>query len=335
MLGFRNRLTVALVVALLPVALYQAVVLADTTSASISVGTTPLDVAVSPDSQRVYVTNNGSNTVSVINTASNVVIANVPVSAGSITNLEVSPNNSQVYVISQNTNSIQIISTASLTVIGSIAVGPTPIDVAFNPSGTRAYVTSYGDSSVKVINVATRSVIASIQLTEGPRGVIAIDTPVGPRVYVANAGAFNSEVTVIDPSSNLVLRRIAVSGGPFFLAATPDGAKVYASLNLSHQTASISTASDTLLATIADAGGAPFGIAVAATPTGDRVFVADFNGNGFGSYDLTRIDAPTDSFLGQLFVGKKPRGVSASPDGTRVYVAASGANKVSVIDTTQ
>lgn len=311
----------------------QLSVRADVNLTSIAVGSTPLDVAVSPFNDRVYVTNNGSSTVSVINTASNTVIATVPVAAGSITNLAVSPDNSKVYVVSQNTNTIQIISTSSLTVTGSIAVGTTPIDVAFDTSG-RAYVTNYTSQSVTVITVATNSVLTTITgLHEGPRGIVAVNLPGGgTRVYIAHAGPSNSEVSYFTAPSGTV-NYIPVSGNPFFVAARPDGTKVYASLSTANQTASISTSTNSVLTYIADFGGWPFGIAVAATPTGNRVFVADSNGNGFG-YAVTRIDSASDTALGQLFVGNKPKGVAASPNGTRVYVAASGSNKVYVIDTT-
>jgi YVTN family beta-propeller protein len=321
-------------VVLLIATLGQTQVRADINLASITVGTTPLDVAVSPDNSRVYVTNTGSSTVSVINTASNTVIATVPVAAGSITNLAVSPDNSKVYVVSQNTNTIQIISAATLTVTGSIAVGTTPIDVAFDSLGY-AYVTNYTTQSVTVITVSTNSVYTTITgLDEGPRGVVAVNVPgSGTRVYIAHAGPTKSEVSYF-AAPNGTVHYIPVSGNPFFVAARPDGTKIYASLSSANQTASISAATNTVLTYVADFGGTPFGIAVAATPTGNRVFVADSNGNGFG-YAVTRIDSASDTAVGQLFVGNKPKGVAASPNGTRVYVAASSSNKVNVIDTTQ
>lgn len=327
---------VALLAALFVIAAGSAPVLADTVVANITVGTTPLDVAVSPDNQTVYATNNGSSTVSVINASTNTVIATTSVPAGSITNLAVRPNNDKVYVVSQNTNTIQVLSTAgpSYPVIGSFAVGTTPIDVAFSPNGANAYVTNFGSQSLSVINAATNTVTSTIPLHEGPRGVVATNVPgVGLRVYVALAGASNNEIAEVNPATGTVNYLNLGGGGPFFVAATPDGTRIYASLSISSQTAALSTSPFSLLTTIADAGGSPFGIAVAATPTGNRVFTADSNGNGFG-YDVTRIDVASNTFLGQLFVSKKPKGVAASPNGTRVYVAASGQARVNVIDTT-
>ena len=52
---------------------------------------------MSPDGSKVYVTNNLSNTVSVINTATNTVTATIPVGANPF-GVSVSPDGSKVYV---------------------------------------------------------------------------------------------------------------------------------------------------------------------------------------------------------------------------------------------
>lgn len=312
----------------------QTVAKADTVVQSIAVGSTPIDVAVSPSGDRVYVTNQGSNTVSVINTSTNAVIATVSAPSGSIlTNLAVSPDNTKVFVISQNTG-VLILSTSGLTFNPTpITVGTTPIDVAFDSTG-RAYVTNYTSQTVSIISTSN-TVTSTVNVHEGARGVTVTNVSGSDRVYVAFAGASNSEVGYFAAGGGSVTY-ISVAGGPFFIAARPDGTKVYTSLNITNKTASISTSTDTVLASLTNSGSTPFGIAVAATGTGNRVFVADSNGNGV-TWDLTRIDSSTDSVLTQLTVTKKPKGVAANAAGTRVYVACIGtgtAGKVDVIDTT-
>ena len=49
----------------------------NTLVATVTVGTTPLGVAVNPLTNRIYVANNGSNTLSVLDGASNTVVASV------------------------------------------------------------------------------------------------------------------------------------------------------------------------------------------------------------------------------------------------------------------
>ena len=51
----------------------------NTVAATVTVGTNPYGVAVTPDGSKVYVANAGSNSVSVISTATNAVTATVTV----------------------------------------------------------------------------------------------------------------------------------------------------------------------------------------------------------------------------------------------------------------
>ncbi len=48
---------------------------------------------------------------------------------------------------------------------------------------------------------------------------------------------------------------------------------------------------------------------------------------------VTVIDRQEDSVVGTIAVGEAPRGIAASSDGTEIYVANSGSNSISVIDT--
>lgn len=227
---------------------------ADVLLSSFSTGLGPLDVAVSPAGDRLYVTElNGNLRVMQIN---GTFMGNVGL-GGSVSEVAVSPDNAKVYVVNTGLNCVQVVSTATLTVIGTIAVGASPVGVSFAPSGSQAYVTNLYGWSLSVINTATNAV-SVIPLHEGPRGVLAINVPgVGLRVYVALAGASNNEVAVVNPATSSV-SYIAVSGGPYFLAATSDGSKVFVSLATGNQTAAIGTATNTVQAYIATAGGWPF-----------------------------------------------------------------------------
>jgi YVTN family beta-propeller protein len=73
-------------------------------------------VAITPDGTRAYVTNSSSASVSVINTATNTVIASIPVGVfpvgGAIT-----PDGARAYVTNGNDNDVTVINAASDTVI--------------------------------------------------------------------------------------------------------------------------------------------------------------------------------------------------------------------------
>src|ERR1044072_2664410 len=70
---------------------------------------------------RGYVTNSGNNTVSVIDTATNTVVATIPV--GSPQGIAVTPNGAFAYVANADSNTVSVISAASNTVVATVAVG--------------------------------------------------------------------------------------------------------------------------------------------------------------------------------------------------------------------
>ena len=84
-------------------------------------------MAVTPDGSKVYVPNYGSDTVSVIDTATNTVITTIPVGA-TPWGVAVTPDGSRVYVANSGDNAVSVIDTISNTVIGSpIPVGSQPL----------------------------------------------------------------------------------------------------------------------------------------------------------------------------------------------------------------
>jgi YVTN family beta-propeller protein len=95
-------------------------------------------VAVTLDGSKVYITNQLSNTVSVIDSASNTVTATV--SVGTIPfGVAVTPNGSKVYV-TNNGNSVSVIDSATDTVIATIpSGGNSPLGVSVTPDGSKVY----------------------------------------------------------------------------------------------------------------------------------------------------------------------------------------------------
>ena len=131
-----------------------------------------------------YVANGGSDTVSVIDTATHPpsVVATVGVGM-SPDGVAVTPNGKHVYVANAASNTVSVIRAATNTVGGlPIPVGVNPIGVAFTPDGTQAYVANF-DGTVSVINTATKTV----QTFPSGSGADAVAvTPDGTHVYVAN-----------------------------------------------------------------------------------------------------------------------------------------------------
>jgi len=113
--------------------------------------------------QNAYITNQneGSDSVSVIDTTTNTVIATIPVGLFP-TGVAVTPDASRVYITNQDSDSVSVIDTGKNTVIAVIPVGIQPIGVAVTPDGGRAYVANLRIDNMSVTDTAKNVVIATI-----------------------------------------------------------------------------------------------------------------------------------------------------------------------------
>jgi YVTN family beta-propeller protein len=91
-----------------------------------------------------YVTNRTSaGTVSVIDTATNTVVATVGVGSFPLS-VAVTPNGQRAYVTNQSSNNVSVIDTATNAVVATVPVGLAPKGVAITPDGKLAYVANGG-----------------------------------------------------------------------------------------------------------------------------------------------------------------------------------------------
>ncbi len=182
----------------------------------IPVGNTPSGVAVTPDGTQAYVTNLEDNTVSVIATSSNTVVATVPVGSGPI-GVAVTPDGAHAYVTNFNSNTVSVIATATNTVVATVAVGSFPEGIAVTPDGKHVYVVNFGSNNVSVIVTAGNTVGATVAVGNTPIGVTV--TPDGQHAYVANNGG--NTVSDITTATNTVAATIPVSLSPFGVGIVP------------------------------------------------------------------------------------------------------------------
>lgn len=237
-----------------------------------------------------------------------------------------------------------IAASAGPTVVGTIGLGADPEATAFalavNPKTNRTYVTPgfepFGCEShfVSVIDNATKTVLAPITTGLSPFGV-AVNAKTN-KVYVANVGGglcteeTSNTISVIDGSSDLVMRTIAVDGiGPTWVAINPRTNRVYVTINggcctSGHTVAVIDGATDTILDYI-EVDPDPFIAAV--NPKTNLVYVT----HG-GVDEITVIDGATDTVVATFSIGSEARGIAFDPNGKFLYVAARSTNQLVVVD---
>lgn len=289
---------------------------------TIPVDSGPLELAVSPDGTRVYVTNSTISRLSVIDTVTNTRLTTIPVGGGP-EQVAVSPNGSRAYVTNRISNSVSVIDTATNTVLTSVSLsfGAAPKGVAVNPISPRVYVANSGADTVSVIDSGTNTVVATISGFQVPTGIAA--SPDGSRVYVTNDG--RGDVSVINTATNSIVGTITVGLKPQGVAFNPSGSRAYVANYLANSISVIDTSAGVVTATITGVSNPQ---AVASSPDGSRAYVTARFSNA-----VVVIDTATNAVVTSVGVGSLPIGIAVSPDGTRAYSANSGANAISVIDT--
>ena len=110
-----------------------------------------------------YITNRDSNTVSVIDSATNKVTATVKV-GNKPQGVAVNPTGTEVYVANQDSNTVSVIDSATDKVTATVKVGNKPQGVAVNPTGTKVYVANRDSNTVSVIDSATNKVTATVKV---------------------------------------------------------------------------------------------------------------------------------------------------------------------------
>src|SRR6218665_3094081 len=194
----------------------------DTVTKTITVGMSPALVAFTPDGNTAYVTNNGSDSVSRIDTATGTVTKTITVGTSPY-GVAITPDGNTAYVTNYYSDSVSRIDTATGTVTKTITVGSSPYGVAITPDGITAYVTNNGSNSVSRIDTATGTVTKTITVGTYPYGVAV--TPDGNTAYFPNNGS--NSVSRIDTATGTVAKTIAVGTSPYGVAITPDGNTAY------------------------------------------------------------------------------------------------------------
>lgn len=150
---------------------------ATTVAGSIPVGTNPQRAVITPNGAEVYVSNLGSNNVSVIDTATNTLTHTIPVGLEPDA-LAVSPDGSKVYV-GEHLENVSVIDTATKAV-STIATGLPVRDLAITPDSQNVYLAMEFSGLRKI--VTSNNTVSTVSGAVCPEAVVV--TPAGARAYV-------------------------------------------------------------------------------------------------------------------------------------------------------
>jgi YVTN family beta-propeller protein len=187
-----------------------------TIAATVPVGTDPFGVAYDNATGDVFVTNTGSDNVSVLSGNLSSPVVSIPVGSGPL-GVAYDPVNGQVYVANNGSDNVSIISAQNLTVVSSVDVGSQPTGVAADPITGNVYVTDFGSANLTVLSGSTDAILRNVPTEKGPFDV-AVDNQ-SDNVYVTDRNT--SAVTVVSGATWDVVATIPVQApgwlGPFTL----------------------------------------------------------------------------------------------------------------------
>jgi YVTN family beta-propeller protein len=286
---------------------------------------------------RVYTADQNSNTVSVINPATNALLGQIklgnqrpdvlsPLYKGEVNvhGLGFSPDHKTLIAVANGSNSVTFIDTATNKVKGVTYIGRSPHEGFFTADGREVWAVVRGENYISVINPTTFKEIRRIETTAGP-GMVMFH-PNGKLAFVVSS--FNPVVDIIDVKSHKVIKRISVVS-PFspFLQFTPDFKEMW----MTHKDVGKVTRIDTTrlaVTGVIDTGFITNHLAFAKTPAGIRAYVT------IGGENAVKVYTTDDkaALVATIPTGALPHGIWGSDDGSRLYVGLENGDAVDVID---
>jgi YVTN family beta-propeller protein len=255
----------------------------------VAVDSYPIGVAVNPVTKKVYVTNEFSNTLSVISgltdsVANTITVGNFPYGVA------VNPFNDRVYVTNRGSNTISVIDGPTNTKLSNVVVGNSPVGIGVNPSSNWIYVANINSGTVSVIDGITNKVTDTIPVGKAPYGVAV--NPITNKIYVTNIES--NTVSVIDGKTNRVYSTITVGKSPVGVSADTRRDAIYVSNHLSNTVSVIDGTTSKVSATIT-VGKRPVGVST--NPVTSKVYVTNIQ-----SSTVSVIDGTTNKVKSTIIV---------------------------------
>ncbi|MBL8231476.1 MAG: hypothetical protein JNL98_23475 [Bryobacterales bacterium] len=274
----------------------------------------------------VYVSNQNSNTVSVINTRDNRVAARLTLSLGP-SGIAVSSDGSRAYVVHGQNDAFFALNAANNQVLqGFVLPGIGAMNVVVAPNGQRAYATTTKTGQVSVVNTVAGAVIANLRVGNSPTGLAL--TPDGARLYVSNSA--DSTLSVIETSNNRI-STIQIPG-----CASPGGivagtSAMFIACGGSNAIAKLNPENNAIEGVL-DISRVPVHIAL--TPDGASGYVSALGSSTITVFDTAGMAVRNTIELPQCLLARcSTFGIAVTGDGRAVYVAEPTADKVHVINT--
>jgi YVTN family beta-propeller protein len=268
----------------------------------------------------LYVENAKSNSVSVIDLATNAVIKNITIGK-SPHDIKISDDQQTVYTTDIDSGTVSIINATNNTLITQIDTGGRAVHGIAIFNDTLYVGDVYGG---KILVIKDDQIKEEIQAGSGPEYVEI--SPDGRFLYVANLW---SPISVIDLHSQnkTVIKEIDSGKTPHGLSFTDDGSRLFI-VNMESDTISVIDATKHEIIKTIPVGDKPEYVAL--TPDESFAFVTNL-----GADTVSVVDTDSLEVVKEIEgVGDGPHGIAFSANGDLAYISNMESSKISVINVT-
>ena len=274
----------------------------------------------------VYVANESSGTVSIIDARAMRVVGTVELGRPGTHDLALSRDGKTLFATSLATGLLSVIDTATGKVEGSVLTGNRCHSVALTNDERQIWVVNIGDNNIAIVDTGSLRILGRIPVGREP-GHIRF-TKDGLHAFVTLQA--EGSVEVIEVGTHRSVAKIPVGRTPHYLLPSPDGRHMWGGATGEDHVYVIDTESRQRVATLKVGARpqhltfafrgmqGPLAYVVAETPNEVVVVTAD-------PRDLKVLDT--------IRVGAAPGGVGADRAGTRLFVSNAQDGTVTVIDT--
>ena len=237
----------------------------------INSGSFPIGVDINPITNKLYVANQFSNTISVIDIDKSKVEKNIDV-GDSPYDVDVNPFSNRIYTSNRDSDSVSVIDGFTNKELTKVTVGDSPLGIGINLGRGWVYVANLDSSTITVIDAIDNHVIKTLKYATLPYDIVI--NPLTNRVYVSDLG--RDRVLVLDGSNNTLVSTVPVGSKPSVLAINIQTNMIYVS-NFSNDSVSVINGTSNKVETNIKVGHNPVGIAV--NPRINEIYVNNLPDN--------------------------------------------------------
>jgi YVTN family beta-propeller protein len=298
-----------------------------------------VSVCAESPSYLVFVSNERSGNVTVIDGATDSIVGTFPVGKRP-RGIHPTPDGRRIFVTlsgsprmapgldenrapaDKRADGLGVIDPSTRKLIDRWHVGSDPEQFAISKDGKFAFIANEDDASASIIDLDSGQPRGKIKVSEEPEGVGV--NPVNREVYVTCEE--KGEVFAIDPDQQRVIATIETGGRPRSVAFSSDGSRAYVACENGGYVAVVDAREHKLLSKIQlPTGSLPMGTVVSAD--GKEVYVSTGRGNA-----IAIVDTQKNELVTTVPVGNRVWGIALDPGGTKLYTANGASNDVSVVD---